>query len=84
MVRKSFGVLIILFVFSRIGLAQISISIDAQKDVFYNQLSSPEEGYLTISHSDFLPFSGHKPTGDTDLINVNYYFSSTTIKIPEV
>jgi len=67
MVRKSFGVLIILFVFSRIGLAQISISIDAQKDIFYNQLSSPEEGHLTISHSDFLPFSGHKPTGDTDL-----------------
>jgi hypothetical protein len=67
MVRKLSGVLILLFVFCRIVLAEISISIDAQKDTFYNQLSSPEEGYLTLSHFDFLPFSGPKPAGDTDL-----------------
>jgi len=67
MLRKSSSVLIILFVFSRIALAQISISIDAQKDSFYNQLSSPDEGHLTITHSDFLPLSGPKPAGDTDL-----------------
>ncbi len=67
MVRKSSCVLIILFVLSGIGLAQISISIDAKKDIFYNQLSSPEEGHFTISRSAFLPFSGPKPHGDTDL-----------------
>ena len=45
----------------------LSFIFDAEKDVFYNQLRSPDEGYLTISHTDFLPSSGPKPAGDKDL-----------------
>ena len=67
MVRKISGILILFFIFSRTAPAQISISIDAQKDVFYDQLHSPDEGYLTISHTEFLPSSGPKPAGDKDL-----------------
>ncbi len=67
MVRILFLGLIILFALSTTGLAQLSISIDAQKDPFYNQLHSPAEGCLTLLPSDFIPSNGPKPGGNGDL-----------------
>jgi len=67
MVKITSHILLILLILSTTCLAQISISIDAQKDPFYNQLSSSAEGYLTILHSEFLPSNGPSPDGDTDL-----------------
>ena len=49
------------------GFAGIGITIDAQKDIFYSQLYSPQDGYLTISHAEYLPFCGPKPADDDDL-----------------
>jgi serine phosphatase RsbU (regulator of sigma subunit) len=47
--------------------ADLPIKIDAQKDSFYEQLSDPDEGYIHISHAEFIPFNGPKPSGDADL-----------------
>jgi serine phosphatase RsbU (regulator of sigma subunit) len=47
--------------------ADIKIKIDAQKDSFYGQLSNTDQGYLHISHSEFLPFCGPMPEDNTDL-----------------
>jgi hypothetical protein len=52
---------IIFFVVSSIAQAQIFISIDAQKDSFYTELSGTHNGHLVISHHDFLSLSGPKP-----------------------
>ncbi len=65
MLKKISYVLIIFSTFANICLAQISI--DAQKDPIYNKSSSADQGYLSISHSDFLPYNGAKPTNDADL-----------------
>lgn len=49
------------------ALAQFSISIDARKDAWYAQCTTPTESYIHISHADFVPLSGSKPDGDADL-----------------
>jgi len=59
--------LIIFFTFIGICRAQFSISIDGKKDPFYDQLQDPNNGYLYISNSDFLPLSGPMPSTDSDL-----------------
>jgi len=48
-------------------LADIRITVDAQKDPFYNDLTNPDQGYLHISHTEFLPFCGPMPEDDADL-----------------
>lgn len=65
--KRAFAVLLTVLICSRTGSAQIPITIDAQKDTFYQRLHSPEEGCLTLSHVDFLPYNGPKPAGDADL-----------------
>ncbi len=55
------------FVITRIGIAGFEIKIDAQKDTFYNQLTGPEDGFLTITTDDYLPISGPRPDNDQDL-----------------
>lgn len=47
--------------------AQFSVSIDGQKDPWYSRCTTPEEGYLHLSPSDFIPLSGPKPNSDADL-----------------
>jgi serine phosphatase RsbU (regulator of sigma subunit) len=59
--------LIIFFILTTIVQAQFSISIDAQKDFFYNELSGAENGFLILSYHDYLSLSGPKPDGDKDL-----------------
>ncbi|NIV95504.1 SpoIIE family protein phosphatase [candidate division KSB1 bacterium] len=49
------------------SMAQVGITIDAQKDAFYEQLTGPDDGHVFIPHSDFLPLSGPRPDGDADL-----------------
>ncbi|MBN2029592.1 SpoIIE family protein phosphatase [bacterium] len=64
---KSYLLLLLIFITKSISLSQIPISIDAEKDAFYDQLHSPEEGYLFIPHSDYLSYCGPEPSGDDDL-----------------
>jgi len=47
--------------------AQFSIVIDGKKDSFYSQLLDSTDGYLHISHADFLPMSGPSPKDEADL-----------------
>ncbi len=47
--------------FSTSSFANLNINIDAQKDSFYFQLDTPDEGYLQLNHTEFLPFCGPKP-----------------------
>ena len=47
--------------------AEFSIEVDAQRDSFYTQLGRPEDGYLHIPHTDYLPLSGPRPLDDADL-----------------
>ncbi|MBN2013205.1 hypothetical protein JW960_28000 [candidate division KSB1 bacterium] len=63
MLRK----LVSAIIFNNTCLAQFNIIIDAQKDTFYNHLISPDEGYIAISHNDYLPYNGPKPDNDVDL-----------------
>jgi hypothetical protein len=44
-----------------------SISIDAQLDSFYQELTGPQNGFLFIPHSSFLPRNGPEPSSDADL-----------------
>jgi len=61
-------VIILTLIFNiKISHGALGILIDAQKDSFYTQLSGPEEGYLYIPHTDFLPRSGPQPRSDADL-----------------
>jgi serine phosphatase RsbU (regulator of sigma subunit) len=46
---------------------QFSIAIDARKDSFYMKLTGPADGYVHVPHTDFLPVSGPKPAGESDL-----------------
>jgi len=48
-------------------LTQFSIAIDARKDSFYMKLTGPADGYVHVPHTDFLPVSGPKPAGESDL-----------------
>jgi len=48
-------------------LAEEIIQIDAQPDSIYRTLNGPDEGYLVLSNTDFLPYSGPKPGSDNDL-----------------
>ncbi|MDD1750542.1 MAG: hypothetical protein LUO89_11790, partial [Methanothrix sp.] len=58
----------LLLVFLRsTSLAQFSIVIDGQKDPFYSHLLDSTDGYVHISHSDFLPMSGPCPKDEADL-----------------
>jgi serine phosphatase RsbU (regulator of sigma subunit) len=59
--------LFILLVSTAAIQAGFSIRIDAQKDSFYTQLAEPDQGFLFIPHTDFLPFSGPQPDSDKDL-----------------
>jgi hypothetical protein len=63
--KKSFQLILILFIlFSSIGQAQL-ITVDAEKDDFYNTLSGPDEGYLILqafTHND-----NGRPHGNQDL-----------------
>jgi hypothetical protein len=47
--------------------AQFSITVDAQKDSFYTNLTDPGDGYIQIPHTDFLPRLGPKPDDGADL-----------------
>jgi serine phosphatase RsbU (regulator of sigma subunit) len=47
--------------------AQNLITIDAEKDSFYEQLHSSEDGYLFIPSSDYIAYSGTKPESNEDL-----------------
>jgi hypothetical protein len=44
-----------------------SITINAQKDAFYRELTGPQDGFLFIPHSSFLPRNGPEPSSDADL-----------------
>jgi serine phosphatase RsbU (regulator of sigma subunit) len=46
--------------------AQNFITIDGNKDTFYENLTLPEEGYLFIPSTDFIPLNGHKPDDNRD------------------
>ncbi|MCK6562062.1 SpoIIE family protein phosphatase [candidate division KSB1 bacterium] len=59
--------LIMVLACGRGALAQFAITIDAQRDSFYQQLTGPSEGFLVIPHDEFLPLSGPRPAGDADL-----------------
>jgi len=47
--------------------ADPDIKIDAQQDSFYTSLGGPENGFLIITHEDYLPISGPRPDDDRDL-----------------
>jgi len=55
--------LIMVLACGRGALAQFAITIDAQRDSFYQQLTGPSEGFLVIPHDEFLPLSGPRPAG---------------------
>ena len=57
----------LVFLLARSGITGFEIKIDAQKDPFYDQLTGPENGFLTITPDDFLPISGPRPNNDRDL-----------------
>src|SRR5512137_1757741 len=49
------------------AVAQFSISIDALKDAWYSQHTTPTESYIHLSPSDFISLSGPKPDSESDL-----------------
>jgi serine phosphatase RsbU (regulator of sigma subunit) len=58
--------LLVLFCASS-SVAQFGIVIDAQKDSFYAGLTGPQNGYIRIPHTDFLPRLGPRPDDAADL-----------------
>ncbi len=59
--------LVLIFMTIRVCDAGFEIKIDAQKDIFYKDLTGPENGYLILSPEDFLPLSGPRPSDNHDL-----------------
>ena len=48
-------------------VAQFSVAIDGRKDAWYAQCTTPNESFVHLSHADFVPLSGPKPDGESDL-----------------
>lgn len=53
--------------FCTAAVAQFSISIDGIKDAWYSQHTTPGESYIHLFPSDFIPLSGPRPDGESDL-----------------
>jgi hypothetical protein len=51
---------------------EFEITIDAEKDPFYNTLTGPDDGWLWIPSVAYCPDNGPQPASDADL-SANYY-----------
>jgi hypothetical protein len=63
---KSFVCLLLLFSFG-VYPQDFQITIDAQKDAFYNTLTGPDDGYFFVPSDAFIEGNGAMPDDDIDL-----------------